>query len=134
AGSGGAGAFVPYDRQRIERRLRVPPRIRDDGNGRVIDFDGAAHTGHLCDLGLIEAHELSAEDGTLPDRRIEHAGKLEIDRVNLLAVELVCRVKPLDGFAGDLPGLAIFKLDRLLIRWHQARCGSGYLAVSRRAI
>jgi hypothetical protein len=39
----------------------------------------------------------------LLDRGIQHAGQLDVDRVDLAAVELVGGVEPLHGLAGDLP-------------------------------
>ena len=36
------GAFVPHDRQRVERRLGVPPGVGDDRDGGVVDLHDAS--------------------------------------------------------------------------------------------
>ena len=45
-------AFVPHDRQRLERGLRMPPRVGDDGDGRVVHPHGALDARHRGDLGV----------------------------------------------------------------------------------
>ena len=57
------------------------------------DLDRALDAGHAGDLRLVEAHELAAEHRAVLDRRVQHAGQLDVDRVDEAAVELVgaCR-------------------------------------------
>ena len=40
-----ASAFIPDDRQRVERRLGPPPGVGNDADGRVVHFHDAMHTG-----------------------------------------------------------------------------------------
>jgi hypothetical protein len=66
----------------------VPPRVGDDRDGVVVDLHRAFHTRPLGDRRRVEAHQLAAVNRALPDRGIEHAGELQVDRVLLAAVEL----------------------------------------------
>ena len=109
-GDGGARylavlALVPDDRQRVERGLRLPPGFGDDGDRRVPDLHDLADAGHVGDLGLVDALDLAAIDRAVLDRGVEHARQLDIDRIDLAAVELRRRVEPLHRLAGDLPVL-----------------------------
>ena len=128
------GPFVPDDRQRVERGLRMPPRIGDDGDGRVVDLDDAAHAGPAGDLRLVVASELAAEHRALLDRGTEHAGLLDVDRVHETAVQLRCGVQPLDRLAGDLPFLRILERDGLRIRRSDLGRRGSDLAVARRSL
>ncbi len=112
AGLRRSGAFVPDDRQRVERGLRSPPRIGDDGDGRLVDPDGAGRAGPAGDLRFVEAHELAAEDRTILDGGAAHPRQLDVDRIDELAVELHRGVEPLHRLAGDLPVLRVLELDR----------------------
>ena len=89
------GAFVPDDRQRIERGLGVPPGIGHDGDAGVADLHDLLHARHALDLGGVEALHLAAEDRAFLDRGVEHARQLEVGAVDLLAGHLVGGVEPL---------------------------------------
>ena len=109
-------ALVPDDRQRIERGLRLPPGLGDDGDRGIADPHDLADAGHVGDLGLVDALELTAIDRRVPDRGVEHARQLDVDRVDLAAVELGRGIKPLHRLAGDRPVLRVLELDALRIR------------------
>ena len=70
----GIRAFVPDDRQRIERGLGLPPCLRHDGHAGVANLHHLFDAGHALDLGGIEARHLAAEDGAFLDCGIEHSG------------------------------------------------------------
>src|SRR5206468_576174 len=53
AGDLGIGAFVPDDRQRIERGLGVPPGVGDDGDRAVADPHHFLDALHVRDLGFV---------------------------------------------------------------------------------
>ena len=74
--------------------------------------------------------ELAAEHRAILDRGAQHAGQLDVDRVDLAAVELVGGVEPLQRLAGDLPVLRILELDGLGIGRRDLRRGRRDLAVA----
>ena len=76
---------------------------------------------------------LPPNTGQCLDRGVQHAGQLDVDRVDLAAVELVGGVEPLQRLAGDLPVLRILELDALRIGRRQLGRGGGDLAVAGRA-
>src|SRR5207237_10230292 len=98
---------------------------------RIVYLDDAADTGSPGNLGLVVARELAAEDGTRLDRRVQHARQLDVDRIDLGAVELVGGVQPLHRPAGDLPVLRVLERDALGIRRRQLGRGGGDLAIGR---
>ena len=57
----GVLAFVPDDRQRIERGLGVPPGVGDDGDRGVADLHHLLDAFHVGDLGFVVALQLAAE-------------------------------------------------------------------------
>ncbi|MEY9170422.1 hypothetical protein ABIF15_001654 [Bradyrhizobium elkanii] len=89
AGDLGVGAFVPDDRQRIQRGLGVPPGVGDDGNGAVADLHHLLDALHAGDLGFVKALHLAAEHRAILDRGIQHARQLDVDAVDHLAGGLV---------------------------------------------
>ena len=111
AGDLGVLAFVPDDRQSIQRGLGVPPGIGDDGDRAVADADDLLDALHAGDLGFVEALQLAAEDGTILDRGVEHARQLDVDAVDHRTGRLVDGIKPLHALAGDLPVLWVLQLD-----------------------
>src|SRR5881396_1138419 len=130
----GVRAFVPDDGQGLERGLRPPPGVGNDCDRPVVHLDRAAHAGHLRDLGLVEAHQLAAVHRAGLDRGAQHARQLEIDRIDLAAVQLVGRVQALHGLAGDLPVLRVLELDALRIGGCEVRRRDGDPAVGRAAL
>src|SRR6516164_3774039 len=92
----GVRALVPGDRKGIERRLRLPPAVGDDGNGIVFDSDDLSYA-------LVAANV----------RGVEHAGQPDVDAVDRLPRDLVRCVEPLDALADDLPILRILEWDIL---------------------
>src|SRR6516162_3945264 len=106
-------AFVPGDRQRIERGLGVPPSVRHHRDAGIADLYHLLDARHLLDGGGVEALHLAALHRTLLDRGVEHAGQLKVSTIDLLAGNLVRRVEALDRFAGNLPVLWILELDVL---------------------
>ena len=111
AGDLGVLAFVPDDRQRIERGLGVPPGVGDDGDRGVADPHHLLDALHAVDLGFVEALQLAAEHRAILDRGVEHARQLDVDAVDHLAGGLVGGVEPLQRLAGDLPVLRVLQLD-----------------------
>ena len=87
------GAFVPLDRQRVERGLGLPPGVGHDRDGVVADLHDLLHARHALDLGGVEALHLAAEHRAILDRGVEHARQLEVDAVDLLAGHLVERCR-----------------------------------------
>ena len=124
-------AFVPRDRERVERGLGLPPRIGHDRDGRLADLHDVANARHALDLVGLEALHLAAEDRALLDRGVEHPGQLEVGAVDLGAGHLVDRVQALDRLADDLPFLRI--LERHVGRRGQLGGGFRHLAVGGRA-
>ena len=115
--------LVPDDGQRVERLLGAPPGVGHHGNAGVLDLHHLLHAGHSGDLALVEALQLAAEHRAVLDRGAQHARQLEVDRVDLAAVELVGGVEPLQRLAGDGPVLRVLELDGLRIgRRHLGRC------------
>ncbi len=131
AGHLGVFALVPDDRQRIERGLGLPPVLRDHRNRGIADLDHFLHAFHALDLGGIEALHLAAEHRAILDRRIQHAGQLEVRAVDHFSVHLHRGVEPLQRLAGDLPGLRI--LQRHVLRLLEPGSGFRDLAVGRGA-
>ena len=129
AGDFGVLAFVPDDRQRIERGLGVPPGIGDDGDAAVADAHDLLDALHGHDLGFVIALQLAAEDGTILDRGVEHAGQLDVGAVDHRTRRLVDGIEPLDALADDLPVLGILQLD--VRRRLELRRGLNHLAVGR---
>ena len=130
AGDFGVLAFVPDDRQRIERGLGVPPGIGDDGDGAVVDAHDLLDALHAHDLGFVVALQLAAEHRTILDRGVEHARQLDVGAVDHRAGGLVDGVEPLDALADDLPVLRILQLH--LGRRLELGGGFNHLAVCRR--
>ncbi len=130
AGLRGAGAFVPHDRQRIERALGVPPGVGHHRHRAVVDPHRALDTGARGDRGVVEADQLAAEHRARLDRRVEHAGHAHINGVELAAVELVAGVQALDRLAGHLPGLGILQDDGLGVGRRQLGRRGSHLAVA----
>ena len=85
-------------------------------------------------LALVEAHELAAEHRAVLDRGAQHARQLDVDRVDLAAVELVGGVEPLQRLAGDRPVLRVLELDALRIGRRQLGRRRRDLAVARLAL
>ena len=117
----GVVALVPDDRQRVERGLRLPPGVGDDRDRGVLHPHDLADAGHLGDLGLVDALDLAAVDRGVLDRGVEHARQLDVDRVDLAAVELGRGIEPLHRLAGDRPVLRVLELDALGIRRRELR-------------
>ncbi len=57
----GVRAVVPLDRQRVERGLRAPPGVGDDGDRGVADAHDLLHAGSLHHRGRVDALHLAAE-------------------------------------------------------------------------
>ena len=129
-----ARALVPDDRQGIERGLRAPPRIGDDSDAGVLHLHHLAHAGHAGDLRLVITLQLAAEHRAILDRGAQHARKLDVDGVDLAAVELVRGIEPLQRLARDRPVLRILELDALGIRRLDLGGGRGDLAVAHRTL
>src|SRR4051812_2155162 len=127
-------ALVPDDRQRIERRFRPPPGISDHGDAGVLYLHDLAHAGHAGDLRLVVALQLAAEHRAILDRGAQHARQLDVDGVDLAAVELVRGIEPLQRFARDGPVLRILELDALGIRRFDLGRRRGDLAVAYRSL
>ena len=125
------GAFVPGHRQCLQRAVRLPPRVADDRNGGVADLEHVLDAFHALNLGGIEARELAAEHGAIPDRGAQHSGQLEVQAIDLLAGKFGQGVEPLERFAGDGPILGIF--ERHILGRLDLGCGFGDLAVGRGA-
>ena len=111
AGDFGVLAFVPDDRQRVERGLGVPPGVGDDGNRGVADLDHLLDALHARDLGFVKALQLAAEHRAVLDRGIEHARQFDVDAVDHRAGGLVGGIEPQHRLAGDLPVLGVLQLD-----------------------
>src|SRR5262249_50467023 len=86
---------------------------------------------HAHGFGFVVALHLAAEYRAILDRGVEHAGQLDVDAVDHLAVGLVDGVEPLDGLADDLPVLRVLELD--LFRRLELRGRLGNLPVGRGA-
>ncbi len=123
----GARALVPNHRQCIDRGLGVPPGIRNDRDARIAHLHDLFDTWHARDLGGVEALDLAALHRAIADRRVQHAGQLQIGAVHLFAGELVVGVEPLDRLADELPVLRI--LEWHVFRRFQLRRGFGHFAV-----
>ncbi len=108
-----ARAFVPDDRQRLERGLGAPPGVGDHG--------------HCAD-------ELAAEHRALLDRGIQHAGKPQVDDEFLAAIQLVDGIESMQGLAGDLPVARLLQHDRLRVGRRQLRCRDRDFTVARPAL
>ena len=128
------GPLVPDDGQHVERFLRLPPGVGDDCDGGVTHLHHVPHPGHRGNFGLVIARDLAAEDGTILDGGVEHAGQLHVDGVDLAAVELVGGVEPFHRLAGNLPILRILELDLLRIGGLQLGSRSRDFAVGRDAL
>src|SRR5205823_12350026 len=122
------------DRQRVERRLGPPPGVGNDADGRVVHFHDAMYTGPPRQLAFVIAHQLAAEYRAGFHRGVQHARQLEVDRIDLGAVELVSGVEPLHRLAGDLPFLRVPELDALGVRRGQPGRRAGDPAVGGRAL
>src|SRR6516162_5636117 len=109
----GVRALVPGDRKGIERRLRLPPAVGDDGNGIVFDSDDLSYALVAVNLGGVKTLQFAAIDGAGFDRGVEHAGEPDVDAVDRLPRDLVRCVEPLDALADDLPILRILEWDIL---------------------
>jgi hypothetical protein len=127
------GPFVPNDRQSIEGRLGPPPGIGNDGDGGVLHLDDLAHAGAARDLGCVVACDLTAEHRAVLDRGAQHVRQLDIDCVDLAAVELVGGIDPFHRLAGDFPVFRILELDGFEIRRFELGRGCGELAIAQRA-
>ena len=123
-------ALVPDDRQGLERGLGSPPGIGDHGDAGILHLHDLAKSRHGGDLRLVVACELAAEYRARLDGCAQHAGQLDIDGIDLAAVELVGGIEPLDAFARDLPVLRVLELDGLGVRRGELGGRSGNLAVA----
>ena len=127
-----ARAFIPDDRQCVERRLRAPPGIGDDRNRGILHLYDAANTGTAGDLRFVIAMQLAAEYRTVLDCGAQHSRQFDVDRKDLAAVEFVGGIEPLHRLAGDLPVFRILQRDRLGVGRRQLGCRCGNLAVAGR--
>ena len=103
------GAVVPFDRQRIERALRMPPGIGDHRDRGIAHADHLLHARALHRRRRIHALHLAAEHRAVLDRGIEHSGELQVHPVDLRARDLVGRVQPRQPLAGELPVLRVLE-------------------------
>jgi len=122
----GHRAFIPLDVQRVARLLRMPPGVGHHRHA-VADPHHVDHAGHGLGLGGVDAGRLAADDWTLRQCGVHHAGQLDVDAVFRAAVDLVRRFQPPGRLADDLEILGIFQRD--LVRHGQPGCGCGQLAV-----
>ncbi len=99
----------------------------------IADAHRALHARHLRDGVVVEARQLAAVHRARLDRRAQHAGQLEVDRVDEAAVELGRGVEPLHRLAGDLPRARILERDALRIGRRHLGGGRRDLAVARGA-
>ena len=123
-------AFVPLDRQGVERLLGAPPGVGHHSDRAAIDLHRALDPRHAENLVTIKTLERPAIHRAAHHRGVQHAGQLEVDAVNLGTIELVGCVQALDRLAGDLPLLWALELDALGIRRGELGSSSGHLAVS----
>ena len=107
----GVLAFVPDDRQFVQRRLGVPPGIGNDGDRVVTDRHDFLDALHGGDFGRVIAFQLAAKYRAGLDRGIEHAGQFDVDAIGHFSGGLVDGVEALDAFAGELPVFRVFQLD-----------------------
>jgi hypothetical protein len=124
-------AAIPFDRDRVERRLRAPPGIGDHGDRRVADAHDLSYAGHGRGLRGVEGPDLAAEDRTIADRGVQHPGQAQVGAIDLLAGELVGGIQALERLADDRPLRRI--LQRNVGRRREPRRGGGDLAVARMA-
>ena len=92
----GVRGLLVDDRQRVDRRLGVPERVGDDGDGAVADRHDLLHARHALDLRGVEALDLAAAHRRVLDGRDQHVRHLDVDAVGHLAGELVEGVEPLE--------------------------------------
>ena len=118
------GTRVPFDRQRLERGLGLPPTVGDDRDGIVhyyrscpnvrifalrhrrikadlgpFDLDDHRVPLHALDAALIDAAQLSAEGGALTNGRKTHARQFEVNAVNFLTANCGVHVAARDCLA-----------------------------------
>ncbi len=87
------GALVPRDLQRLTRRTRLPVGVGHNRHTgcerrqvRATRHDECVpHPGHCADRVEIGARHRAAEHGALLEHRVQHAGRREVDREELLA-------------------------------------------------
>ncbi len=104
-------AFVPFDVQRIESGLGMPPGIGHHGHGRLTDLQHLLHAGLVRNRRSIEMLDLATKHRAIANCRVEHAWQLQIHAVDLRAIELVARVQTLERLARERPVLWILERD-----------------------
>ena len=102
-------AEIPFDGQRIERSLGLPPGICDHRHRVVMHLHDLADTRALLDGGGIKAHDLSTEYLALADGCIQHARHGEVGTIDLLAVHLVGGIQTRQSLAQDLPVFGVLE-------------------------
>ena len=107
------------DVDRRERAVGPPPGIGDHRDRARAHLQHMPHARHRLGLRRIEALDLAAVHRRVADRRVEQAGHLDVDAVDLPSGQLVDRVQPGDRFAGDAPVLGVLQRHRFQIGHRQ---------------
>ena len=105
------GPVIVGDGDLVERRLGLPPGLGDDRDGGLTDRHHLLHAGHLLRRAGVEAGDLAAEDRAILDRRVQHAGQLQVDAIDQLTVGLLNRIQARERLAGDGPAFGILERD-----------------------
>ena len=106
-----------------EGGLGLPPGFGNHGHGRVPNADNLLNARHLERRRLVEAGKLAAGDRASLNGRKQHPRQLQVDAVDLAAVQLTRRIEALQRFARNGPILRVSELD-VLWRLNPGRGGS----------
>ena len=125
----GVRAVVPFDRQRIERALRVPPRVGDDRDRGVADAHDFLDAGRFIATAASTLFTLPPNTGQSLIAAFSMPGSFEVHSVDLLAPVVLSTVS---RRARRLP--AIFQsfgsFSGTSVGRRELRRGSGDLAVA----
>ena len=133
----GRGTALPLDAQLVERLLRLPPAVGDDGypvhqphfehciGPRATHDEGIAHTGHR-----LHRREIGADHAATKHRRflvggIEHPRQHGVDAEQRPSLEHEPAVHPAREFTDDPIILGILQRDRLQVRRRKRRSSGG---------
>ena len=92
----GIGTFIPNDGKLSQGIFGAPPSVGHDSHCRGIHPNNSFHAAQCFDLAVVKANKLATKHGAIHHGRAQHAIHLQIDAIDLLAIDLVGRVQTFD--------------------------------------
>ena len=92
----GIGTFIPNDGKLSQSIFGAPPRVGHDSDCGGIHPNNGFHAAQCFDLAVVKANKLATKHRAIHHGRTQHTVHLQIDAIDLLAIDLVGRVQTFD--------------------------------------